>query len=328
VTEVWGIPEAYGGGELLDVLPHDPWPLDRPLVAAIGDALANLIAQAPPAWQDLTPGEGWTGRGAVLANEVANLIYLAVGSGALTAGVGMPVLLQQLDRWRTAPYGPTGPGALARQSWYRLPGGALLDALGVQPRAEALRWKRSVLVALGAIPPLRPRSDALIALIDARLASATAMAADDALPAWELPARWARDAPSSLLDDLPELYGSVGSVTWWVRRLDALEAEAGSSPADVDLVIADQLRRFGWAEPPAPMGLALDQTRDGRSGAVAELLRGDPPDWRERDGALHQRLVRLTLTGRHPLARRHAGSAAHRPVRPAAVPARRGGAPA
>jgi DNA polymerase III delta prime subunit len=305
VSDVVGIPDAYRrGGDVLDLLPHEPWAVDRAAVVSLGAALARLIEDAPAAWQDLPPADGWVGRGACLANEVSTLLYLAVGPGAQTAGVGFPLLLRQLDPWRTEPYSLMGAAAVGRNTWYRLPEGALLDALGRQPRADAMRWKRAVLVLLAGIPPLRPRCEAMVALLDRRLADGPALAEDDSLPARELPLRWAHDAPPALLEELPELYGPVGAVTTWVRRLEAAEQEAGLSTAEVDRLVADQLWRFGWDAPPPPVALALDRTRPGRSTAVAEQMQGPEPEWRRRDVALQQRLAQLTLTGRHPLARR------------------------
>ena len=300
---VAGIPDAYrSSAPLLDLLAAEPWAVDAGVVDAVRSGIADRIAAAPPAWQGLPTFEPWAGAGGRLAATVSDLVYLAIGPGGLSAGIGLSRVMHLLDPWSATPYGSDTTRAVARRTSLRLPECALLEVLAPADRPAGLAWVRETLALIATVPPLAPRCDAMIRLIDLRAADPRARAHDASAPVAELARSWAFSAPPDVLEVLPELYGPVGALTHWVRRLEALEADAGGPDGVIDAELADQLTLFGWNEVPAPVELALGQSSSGRPARVAARMAG-PRDRAVVDAALVSRLGRLVLDGRFPLAR-------------------------
>jgi SpoVK/Ycf46/Vps4 family AAA+-type ATPase len=302
-----GIPAAYrSGAPLLDLLSSDPWSSDPGVIDDLGKGIVQLIEAAPTEWRALTPYDPWKGEGAALANEVHETLYSAVGPGGLAGGSVLSTLFHLLDPWTTTPYANDVIGMVARNTTRRLPEGPLLELLPreQQVRRGALAWKRDLLRLFATVPPLAVRAEPAAALIERRLADATAAVLDGTTAVGDLPRQWALGAPVELLDALPELYGPLGAMTAWIQRLDRLELAVGSGTDAVDDEIAHQVRAFGWTELPPPVVIALENVAAGRAALVTARLGDADPTWRVREAALTGRCSRLLVAGQIGAARR------------------------
>jgi hypothetical protein len=301
-----GIPEEYRSSTpVLDLFAAQPWLIDDTVLASLDSGFTALIRDAPAAWQDVATFDPWTKPGGCLAADISDAVYQVIGSGALSAGIGLSRILHLLDPWSSRPYGSDSTAAIARQTSLVPPSSALLQALPPlgSNRDDALRWRLDLLDLLASVPPFAPRCAALRELSELRRNDPVARSVDAVAPLGELSRAWAAAAPRHVLEILPELYGPVGAVAAWIHRLDRAEAEAGEPARTVDQEVAGQVRRFGWTDLPAPVALALDQTRSGRAAGVSRLLEPSP-DGRARDAQLTSRLSRMTIDGRFFLARR------------------------
>lgn len=309
MAEPTGIPDAYTSGRAaFSPLWAEPWTPEPAELEAARDALLATVNALPPELTDLPCGSDWQGGAGAAAADLQNLLLLLMGAGSLAAGSLVPWFFHLLDPWRPSPYTRDDVTHVVRQTEWRPPFTWLFDGVrdDAERRPQALEHFAKQCRAFALIAPLRARAEALAALTERMLTDPAT--ADTSIRPSALVVRWASAADADTLAILPELSGPAGYAEWCLRRLDALETEAArvleEPMADVDLEIANQVRRLSFEAVPAVVVVALDRTEAGRAARIGDRLATvDPEGYDRRDRVQLGQAGRLLLAGRLDLAR-------------------------